>query len=229
MRVRRNVPSLPDHDPVRIPVSHGHLEALLKEPDVPPRGAAIVCHPHPLHGGTMHTKAVYRSAQGLNDAGLVTLRFNFRGVGTSTGSHDDGVGEQEDARAAIDWLTAAYPSLPVVVGGFSFGSMVGLSVGAEDPRVEALLGLGLPVDLDERYDYGFLASAGKPVLVVQGENDEFGPGARAADTLGPLGSHVTLVRIPDTDHYFEGRLTELRTAVRGYYESGPGSRVLLAI
>jgi alpha/beta superfamily hydrolase len=177
----------------------------------------------------MHTKAVYRSAQGLNDAGIVTLRFNFRGVGTSTGSHDEGIGEQEDVLAAIDWLAAEYPSLPVVVGGFSFGSMVGLTVGAEDPRVEALLGLGLPVDLDGRYDYGYLAHVAKPVLVVQGENDEFGSGARAAETLGPLGGHVTLVRIPDTDHYFEGKLPELRAAVRGYYESGPGARVLLAI
>lgn len=214
---------------MRIPVSHGHLEALLKEPEGAPRGAAIVCHPHPLHGGTMHTKAVYRAAQGLNDAGLVTLRFNFRGVGTSTGSHDEGIGEQEDARAAVDWLAREYPSLPLVLGGFSFGSMVALSVGTDDPRIEALLGLGLPVDLDDRYDYGFLAKADKPVLVVQGENDEFGPGERAAESLAPLGSHVTLVRVPDTDHYFEGKLTELRTAVRGYYESGPGSRVLLAI
>ena len=214
---------------MRIPVSHGHLEALLKEPDGAPRGAAVVCHPHPLHGGTMHTKAVYRSAQGLNDAGLVTLRFNFRGVGTSTGSHDDGVGEQEDVRAVIDWLAETYPSLPIVVGGFSFGSMVGLSVGADDERVGGLLGLGLPVDLDDRYDYGFLADSGKPVLVVQGENDEFGSGATAQAALAPLGSHVTLVRIPDTDHYFDGKLTELRDAVGGYYDSGPGSRILLAV
>ncbi len=188
----------------------------------------MVCHPHPLHGGTMHTKAVYRAAQGLQDAGLVTLRFNFRGVGTSTGSHDEGVGEQEDVLAAIDWLEAAYPSLPIVVGGFSFGSMVGLTVGVDDDRVDALLGLGLPVDLDDRYDYGYLGAAGKPVLVVQGEQDEFGTGARAAEVLTPLGSHITLVRVPDTDHYFEGKLTELRTSVRGYYESGPGARVLLA-
>ena len=111
------------------------------------RGAAIVCHPHPLHGGTMHTKAVYRAAQGLNDAGLVSLRFNFRGVGLSTGSHDEGIGERDDLRAAIDWIEMEFPHLPLVVGGFSFGSMVGLSVGAEDDRVIGLLGLGLPVNL----------------------------------------------------------------------------------
>jgi alpha/beta superfamily hydrolase len=174
----------------------------------------------------MHTKAVYRAAQGLVDAGLVTLRFNFRGVGTSTGSYDDGVGEQDDVRAALDWLDERWPELPLVVGGFSFGSMVGLAVGASDDRVAALLGLGLPVDLEERYDFGYLADVDKPVLVVQGENDEFGSGAQVAAALAPLGSHVTLVRIPDTDHFFEGKLPELRAAVRGYYESGPGTRVL---
>ncbi len=214
---------------MQIPVDHGQLEALLREPDDAPRGAAIVCHPHPLHGGTMHTKAVYRAAQGLNDAGLVVLRFNFRGVGTSSGSYDEGIGEQDDARAALDWLADRYPDLPLVMGGFSFGSMVGLSVGAEDDRVAALLGLGLPVDLDERYDFEYLARAEKPVLVVQGENDEFGPGERVAVALAPLGSHVTLVRVPETDHYFEGRLDDLRGAVRGYYESGPGARVLVDV
>ena len=211
---------------MKLPVAHGHLEALLKEPEREPRGAAVVCHPHPLHGGTMHTKAVYRAAQGLLEAGLVTLRFNFRGVGTSTGSHDDGIGEQDDARAALDWLAERYPELPLVIGGFSFGSMVGLSVGAEDERVDALLGLGLPVDLDDRYDFGYLAAAEKPVLVVQGERDEFGPGPVVAEALAPLGDHITLVRDPDTDHYFESRLEHLRAAVRGYYESGPGARVL---
>ena len=214
---------------LRIPVSHGHLEAIVKAPEGAPRGAAVVCHPHPLHGGTMHTKAVYRAAQGLNEAGVLTLRFNFRGVGTSTGSHDEGVGEQDDLRAALDWLETEHPQLPLVVGGFSFGSMVALVVGTEDDRVAGLLGLGLPVELDDRYDYGFLAGADRPVLVVQGENDEFGSGETIASVLAPLGSHVTLVRIPDTDHYFEGRLEELREAVRGYYESGPGARLLAVI
>ena len=212
---------------MRIPASHGYLEAALKEPSGVLRGAAVVCHPHPIHGGTMHTKAVYRSAQGLNDAGLAALRFNFRGVGTSTGSHDDGIGEQDDLRTALDWLEAEYPNLPLVVGGFSFGSMVGLSVGVEDDRVVSLLGLGLPVDLDDRYDYGYLAETDKPVLVVQGENDEFGRGDQIAATLALLGGHITLVRIPGTDHFFTDRFDELRTAVRGYYESGPGARILV--
>lgn len=213
----------------KIPVSHGQLEAILKEPESAPRGAAIVCHPHPLHGGTMHTKAVYRAAQALNEAGLVALRFNFRGVGASTGSYEEGVGEQDDLRAAMDWLEERWPELPMVVGGFSFGSMVALNVGAEDDRAVALLGLGLPVDLDERYDFGFLADVDKPVLVAQGENDEFGPARRVEEVLAPLGSHITVVPVAGTDHYFEGRLDELRDVVRGYFETGPGSRVLATV
>jgi hypothetical protein len=176
----------------------------------------------------MHTKAVHRAAQGLNDAGLVALRFNFRGVGISTGSYDDGHGEQDDLRAALDWLEIRYRTLPLVVGGFSFGSMVGLGVGAEDPRVVALLGLGLPVKKGE-YDYSFLARTDKPILVIQGEDDHFGSGAAAAEVLHPLGLHVTLVRISGADHFFVGRLDELRETVAGYYQSGPGARVLAAL
>jgi alpha/beta superfamily hydrolase len=213
---------------LKIPVSHGWLEAALKEPDEAPRGAAVVCHPHPIHGGTMHTKAVYRAAQALNEAGLVALRFNFRGVGVSTGSHEGGLGEQDDVRAALDWLEPRFPTLPLIVGGFSFGSMVGMSVGAQEDRVVGLLGMGLPVGKLE-YDYSFLSRADKPVLVVQGENDEFGSGPRAAEVLRPMGPHITLVRIPGTDHYFTDRLDELRGAVRGYYASGPGSRLLATV
>jgi alpha/beta superfamily hydrolase len=208
---------------MHIPVSHGQLEAVLKEPDSPLRGAAVVCHPHPLFGGTMHTKAVYRAGQALNEAGLAVLRFNFRGVGASTGSHDDGIGEREDARAALDWLEARYPGVPLLAGGFSFGSLVALSVGAFDARVAALLGLGLPLMRDERYDFAFLAGVAKPVLVVQGEHDEFGSGEHVERVVSPLGSHITVVRVPGSDHYFTDRVEELRSAVRGYFESGPGS------
>lgn len=176
----------------------------------------------------MHTKAVFRSAQALNEAGLVVLRFNFRGVGTSTGSHDGGVGEREDVQAALDWLEERFPTLPLVCGGFSFGSMVGLGVGADDARVVSLLGMGLPVEKAE-YDFSYLADVDKPVLVVQGENDEFGSGPAVAAYLRDVGPHVTLVRIPGTDHYFTDRLDELREAVRGYFSSGPGSRVLATI
>lgn len=213
---------------MKIPISHGWLEAAIKEPDEAPRGAAVFCHPHPLLGGTMNTKAVYRAAEGLVDAGLVALRFNFRGVGISTGSHDEGHGEKDDLRAVLDWLEARYPTLPLVVGGFSFGSMVGLSVGAEDERAVSLLGLGLPIEKAE-YDYSFLARVEKPVLVIQGEDDQFGSGAAAAELLRPMRSHVTLVRIAGADHFFVERLDELRETVRGYYQSGPGARVLAAL
>jgi alpha/beta superfamily hydrolase len=208
---------------MHIPVSHGHLEAVFKEPDAPLRGAALVCHPHPLFGGTMHTKAVYRAAQALNEVGLAALRFNFRGVGASTGSHGGGIGEREDARAALDWLAERDPGAPLVAGGFSFGSMVALTVGAEDPRVVALLGLGLPIERDEAYDFSFLADVTKPVLIVQGENDEFGSGERIQRHLAPLGSHITLARVPDADHYFGEQIDEMKRAIREFFTSGPGA------
>jgi alpha/beta superfamily hydrolase len=176
----------------------------------------------------MHTKAVYRAAQALNEAGLVTLRFNFRGVGASTGTHDGGIGEQEDVTAALDWLAGRYPHVPLVCGGFSFGSLVGLAVGIRDERVEGLLGLGLPVQrLD--YDFGYLAQTDKPLLVVQGEDDEFGTGEEIASALAGMGPNLTLIRIADSDHYFTGRFEELREAVRGYFQSGPGAQLLVRV
>ena len=208
---------------MHIPVSHGHLEAVLKEPDASLRGAAVLCHPHPLFGGTMHTKAVYRAAQALNEAGLAALRFNFRGVGASTGSHGGGVPEREDARAALDWLTQRHPGMPLVSGGFSFGSMVALTVGADDPRVAVLLGLGLPIERNEAYDFTFLANVDKPVLIVQGENDEFGSGESLERHLAPLGEHITLVRVPGADHYFTERVDDMKHAVREYFTRGPGA------
>lgn len=176
----------------------------------------------------MHTKAVYRAAQALNEAGLVALRFNFRGVGASTGSYEEGIGERDDVSAALDWLVREYPELPVICGGFSFGSMVGLTVGVADDRVDGLLGLGLPVE-SLNYDFGFLAETTKPLLVVQGENDEFGSGDDVARVLSGMGSHITLVRVPGADHYFTDRLDELREAVRGYFQSGPGARLLARV
>src|SRR3982750_2353827 len=129
-----------------IPVSHGNLEAILKEPRMAPaRGVALVLHPHPLGGGTMHNKAVFRAASALNDAGLGRLRINFRGGGPSTGTHDDGRGEKEDALAALDYLGAKYPNETVTLCGFSFGARVGMEVGIDDVRVRNLISLGTPV------------------------------------------------------------------------------------
>src|SRR5918998_6957045 len=123
-----------------IPAPHGRVEAIWKAARVEPaRGAALVLHPHPLHGGTMHNKVVFRTARGLEDAGLSTLRVNFRGVGHSTGEHTGARGgEQEDARVALDHLLASYPGLPVFLAGFSFGARVGLEAGAHDARVKYL-------------------------------------------------------------------------------------------
>jgi hypothetical protein len=171
----------------------------------------------------MHTKAVFRAAQALADVKIAALRFNFRGVGTSTGSYDSGVGEKQDVLAALDWLEEEHPGMPLVVGGFSFGSMVALSAAAEDPRVVALFGVGLPIRM---YDYGFLASVQKPIFVVQGEEDEFGSGSEVEPVIAALGSHVTLARIPGADHYFEGHIDEMKAVLSEYFRDGPGGEVV---
>ena len=196
-----------------IPVRHGSLEAILKEPQEPLVGAAVVCHPHPLYGGTMHTKAVYRTAQAMAEAGLTVMRFNFRGVGRSTGSYDGGIGEIEDMRAALDFMADRFPGRPLVAGGFSFGSMVALTAGSTDARVAAMVGVGLAFTL---HDYSFLADVRCPVLIVQGEHDEFGSGARAVQYAHTLGDRVQAVVISGANHYFHGHFDELRRGVRGF-------------
>lgn len=209
---------------MKIPVDHGHLEALLRNPDGVFRGGGIFCHPHPIHGGTMHTKAVYRAAQAFQDLGLRTLRFNFRGVGCSTGTFDDGIGEEEDVRAALDWLElGGVREMPVVLGGISFGSMVGMAVGVGDPRVRALVGLGLPIHV---YDYAYLSATDKPVLVVQGGEDQFGTATEVRESLGPLGDHITVEGIPGSGHLFENHLEELQAIIRGFFVGGPGADAL---
>src|SRR5205085_2853911 len=118
-----------------IPASHGRLEAILKEPSGERSGVGLVCHPHPLGGGTMHNKVVFRVAAGLVDAGLTTLRFNFRGVGSSTGEHNEVEGGVEDVRDALNYLLATYPSQDITLAGFSFGSRIGMEVGLSDANV----------------------------------------------------------------------------------------------
>ena len=208
---------------MNIPAPHGQLEAAHREPPGTLRGAGIVCHPHPFQGGTMHTKAVFRAAQALSDVKIAALRFNFRGVGTSTGGFDQGIGEKDDVLASLDWLEERHRGLPLVVGGFSFGSMVALSAGADDPRVVALFGLGLPIRM---YDYGFLADARKPILVVQGDEDELGSGSEVEPAVAALGSHVTLARIAGADHYFNGHIDEMKAVVSEFFRSGPGGDVV---
>ncbi len=196
-----------------IPVEHGQLEAILKEPrQGPPKGVALVLHPHPLGGGTMHNKVVFRAAAALNDADLLTLRINFRGVGQSTGEHDEGRGEQDDARAGLDYLSQHYPDLKIAVCGFSFGARVGLDVGISDPRVAYLIGVGTPLD---KYDFGFLTACRKPLLLIHGEHDEFGDVERLRRFVADMEKSVPvkLVVIPGAGHFFEGRLDELKDAI----------------
>ncbi|HCF60370.1 MAG TPA: hypothetical protein DFS52_20515 [Myxococcales bacterium] len=192
-----------------LPVAHGGLEALLNEPEGP-RAAAVVCHPHPLHGGTMNNNVVHRLAAGLHKAGIAALRFNFRGVGASTGSYGEGAGEEEDVGAALDFLQARYPALPLLVAGFSFGSRVGLSVGARDPRVERLLGVGLALSL---FDFSFLETTPKPKAIVHAERDEYGSATELRALFARMAEPKLLRVVPEATHLFAGKLEELEQAI----------------
>ncbi|MBA2733770.1 MAG: alpha/beta fold hydrolase [Acidobacteria bacterium] len=196
-----------------IPAPHGNLEAILKEPrEDSASGVALVLHPHPLGGGTMHNKVVFRAASALNDAGLITLRINFRSVGQSTGEHDEGRGETEDVRVSLDYLTKQYESEPITLAGFSFGSRVGMEVGISDERVRNLISIGTPVD---KYDFAFLKSCRKPILFVHGDRDEFGAAdkVRALAATLPVEAHAHVEVIRDADHFFEGHLGEMKSAI----------------
>jgi alpha/beta superfamily hydrolase len=197
----------------------GRLEALLMNPPAAPVAAAVVCHAHPQHGGMMHFKVVFRAAKALQSAGLAVLRFNFRGVGRSQGEYDGGRGERDDARAALDELERRFPDVPLVLGGFSFGAVVGLRVGARDERVRAVFVLGYPATfLDEPAP---LDGGGKPRLFVQGENDRFGDGDALRELVGPFPEGRSVVIIKGTGHFFDGRLDELQGAVCTWAEGRP--------
>lgn len=196
-----------------IPIAHGQLEAILKEPrQGSSKGVALVLHPHPLGGGTMHNKVVFRAAAALNDAGLATLRINFRGVGQSTGEHDEGRGEQDDARAGLDYLAQQYPGQRITLCGFSFGARVGLEVGIHDPRVSFLIGIGTPLRM---YDFSFLERCRKPLLLVHGEKDEYGDVEQLRKVVSDLepDTSVTLVVIPGAGHFLDDGLDELKRAI----------------
>lgn len=202
-----------------IPTSHGQLEAIVKEPrDGPAKGVALVLHPHPLGGGTMHNKVVFRAAAALNDAGLLTLRINFRGVGQSTGNHDFGTGELDDARAGLEYLAQQYPDQPITVCGFSFGARMGMEVGLDDERVKLLISIGTPID---KYDFGFLEKCRKPLLLVHGERDEFGDVNELRKLVDKVAENcpVKLVVVPNADHFFEGSLDQLKQAISEWISS----------
>ena len=196
-----------------IPIQHGQLEAILKEPGAQPvTGVALVLHPHPLFGGTMHNKVVFRAASALNDAGLIVLRINFRGVGQSTGEHDEGRGERDDVRAGLDYLAENYPAQKITLCGFSFGARVGLEVGVIDDRVTRLISIGTPVD---KYDFSFLEGCRKPILFVQGDHDEYGNVDRLSELVERVSSHAPaeLRVIAGAGHFFDDQLDELKRVI----------------
>ena len=196
-----------------IPASHGQLEAILKEPKSAPKGIGLVCHPHPLGGGTMHNKVVFRAAAGLVDAGLITLRFNFRGVGASTGVHSEIAGGKQDVLDILDFLSAKYPREPITLAGFSFGSRVGMEIGMSDDRVVRLISIGTPVDKYE--DYDFLLQVRKPILFIHGDHDEFGSLENVRRLVDEVSKNTRaeLIVMENSGHFFDDHLDELRKAV----------------
>ncbi len=177
----------------------GPLEAVLMTPAGGPKGAALLCHAHPLHGGTMHFKLLFRVAKILQSRAYAVLRFQFRGVGRSAGEFDRGRGEADDAEAALDFLSREYPGKPVLLGGFSFGAAVALRVGVRDDRVSALVLMGLPVSAFElRADN----PRRRPALFVQGERDEFGDRRAIEDFVQSFPGPAELVVVPGSDHLF---------------------------
>jgi alpha/beta superfamily hydrolase len=200
----------------------GRLEALLNAGAAAATHAALVCHPHPLFGGTLHNKVVFHTMKALNSFGFPVLRFNFRGTGLSHGEHDHGNGEVEDVRTALDWLDAEF-HLPLIFAGFSFGAAIGLRAASPDTRVQALIGVGtpvVPVAADEEapriYTFDFLRACAKPKLFVSGSRDQFGPRAKLEELVASVPEPKKLVVIEGADHFFEGRLREVREAIESW-------------
>jgi hypothetical protein len=194
-----------------MPGPAGKLEALWEKPPAHRSDlVGLVCHPHPLFGGTMHNKVVHHTARALQALGLAVLRFNFRGAGASQGKHDLGRGEADDVRAALNWLEEKTPGVQVAVAGFSFGAWVGLRVGCEDPRVKLLVGIGLPTNDS---DLSYLASCLKPKLFVQGSNDQYGSRENTQAVVARTADPKHLIWIEAADHFFAGHLDQLRRAI----------------
>jgi len=192
----------------------GRLEALLNAGASDAAYAALVCHPHPLYGGTLHNKVVFHTMKALNRFGFPVLRFNFRGTGLSQGAHNHGEGEVDDVRTALHWLDHEFHK-PLIFAGFSFGAAVGLRAACDESKVKAAIGLGLPVSPidDRRYDFSFLKTCVKPRLFVSGDRDQFATPAELKTLIGSLPEPKKLVLIASADHFFEGRLREMRDAV----------------
>jgi uncharacterized protein len=205
------------HRTLFLPGPAGRLEGLLwsvaEYQNGAPPPAAVVCHPHPRFGGTMHNKVVYQTAKTLHRFGLPVLRFNFRGAGLSEGTYDKGRGEQEDAAAALNFLAKEYPDAPLLLAGFSFGSWVGLHAGCNDSRVKELIGLGLPVGELGNSEFSYLDVCVKPKLLVCGEFDVYCPPQKLRKMADAFPANVkdqtSIAVIPGADHFFAGHLPEL--------------------
>jgi len=195
----------------------GRLEALANAGAADATHAAVVCHPHPSFGGTLHNKVMFHTMKALNSFGFPVLRFNFRSAGLSQGEHDHGQGEVDDVPAALDWLDKEF-RLPMIFAGFSFGAAVGLQAACPDARVKATIALGTPVAaIDDRsYDFEFLQSCSKPKLFVSGARDQFGPRAELERLATSVPEPRKLVLIEGADHFFEGRLSELRETIESW-------------
>jgi uncharacterized protein len=189
----------------------GRLEALLEEPgEALPHEAALVCHPHPQHGGTMHNKVVYRIARGLRRAGAAVLRFNYRGVNLSEGVYDRGEGELEDARVALAHLRERYPDLPFTLAGFSFGSRIALRLACEKAEARRVIAVGFPVGYK---DSSGLEGCTIPRLFIQSTHDQFGPAAELTALVAALPEPKRLVLVEASDHFFAGGLEKLEEVV----------------
>src|SRR5690242_8441367 len=193
----------------------GQIEAILREPDGPVSRVVVVCHPHPLFGGTMHNKVAFRIARVFQDAGFAVLRFNFRGVGRSIGEHDNGVGERDDLRSAMKFMLDRHPNAELWLAGFSFGSAVMLWGAACDNRVRALVAVGVPAS---KYDFSTMAQCHKPKLFVQGSLDEYGLVADLTTLVGKLDEPKQMKVIDGADHFFEGHLPELAEVVGAFIQ-----------
>ena len=205
-----------------IPGPLGPLEAKLAQPQgVSPRAAAVFCHPHPLYGGTLNTTAVFRSARGLEEAGLAVLRFNFRGVGKSAGKHDGQGGEELDAKAALDWMAQKFPGLELWLGGFSFGSRTAGSYARKDPRVKRIVLVALPV---RAFDCSFVREVRQPGLILMAQNDEYGTLRELQELFPDLPPQLETDEIPNVNHYFVNGTQELQARVRAYAERSLASR-----
>ena len=193
-----------------IPGPAGPLEALIDLPEGEPRAVAVFGHPHPLHGGTMHTKALYQAAKAMPRIGVAALRFNFRGVGRSAGTFDSGPGEKEDFRAALAYVEQRFPDVPIWAAGMSFGSWIAMTVGAEDARVSLLLAIAPPVD---RYDFSALKTCTLPKFIVHGESDELISIKEIRRFYAQIPEPRELVTIEDANHLFEGRTSMVGDAI----------------